>query len=86
MQKGAGTVKNLYLPDMGHGSDIDALIGQNHEGQWHVEGNGRADQGVRLVDQKHTTCVGASRKGLLLFNLTGDKEIIMIYSIWRGLV
>lgn len=85
-RKGAGTVKSLYLPDMDHGSDIDALIGQNHEGQRHVEGDGRADQGVRLVDQKHTTCVGASRKGLLLFNLTGDKEIIVIYSIWRGLV
>lgn len=55
---------------MCHGSDVDTLVGQDHEGQRDVEGHRRADQGIWPIDQKHTTCVvGASCQGSSLFNL-----------------
>lgn len=66
----ASPLKCLNLPHVSHGGDVNALVGQDHEGQRDVEGHGGADQGVRPVDQKHTACVvGASSRCSPLFNL-----------------
>lgn len=52
----AGPVQRADSPCVPHSSDVDLLIGEDHEHQRYVESHGWTHQGVGSVHNEHTRC------------------------------